>query len=198
MSRPYQNRVAPDGTLHAVAARGTLFGNRGGRIHDAEGQLGRTRWKSKQWISCVLDFKGRHRTVMGNSYTEMFFLDEVTALAAGHRPCFECRRADAVRFATLWGGGARARAGDMDRELHAERCGARDVLPATDLPNGSAFRHDDAIYMKRLNRMHRWSFDGYGDPQDLPARSVEVLTPPSIRIVLAAGYAPLWHPSAGA
>ena len=91
---PLQNRVTPQGEIIATPERGTVMGNRGGRIHRDD----RARWKSKAWITCRLSFKSRHRTVMGNSYTELFFLDEATALAAGHRPCFECRRADALAF----------------------------------------------------------------------------------------------------
>jgi hypothetical protein len=92
---PLQNRVDPFGALFATPARGLLMGNRGGRLHDAQRKLGTRRWASKQWICCVLDFNEWHRKVWGDSYTELFFLDEVTALAAGHRPCFERRRKDA-------------------------------------------------------------------------------------------------------
>ena len=119
LTMPLQNRVDPDGNLIAVAARGTLMGNRGGRFHTDDKKLTSRRWVSRQWICCVLDFHGRHRDVWGHSYTELFFLDEVTALAAGHRPCFECRRKDAQVFAALFPGGPRA--ADMDRILHAER-----------------------------------------------------------------------------
>ena len=96
-----QNRVTPFGDLTIAPARGLLMGNRGGRLHDARRQWGARRWASKQWICCKLDFNNRHRTVWGNSYSELFFLDEVTAFAAGHRPCFECRRKDALAFAAL-------------------------------------------------------------------------------------------------
>ncbi len=99
---PLQNRVDPVGNLFADAARGLLMGNRGGRLHDGQRKLGAGRWTSKQWICCRLQFKNRRRQVWGNSYTELFFLDEVTAFAAGHRPCFECRRKDAERFARLF------------------------------------------------------------------------------------------------
>jgi hypothetical protein len=99
---PVQNRIDPFGKLVATPARGTLMGNRGGRLHDANSKLGTRRWASKQWICCELEFKNRHRDVWGDSYTELFFLDEVTAFAAGHRPCFECRRKDAERFAALF------------------------------------------------------------------------------------------------
>jgi len=92
---PLQNRVDPFGELFADRSRGLFLGNRGGRLHDDDRALGRRRWASRQWICCRLEFKDRHRKVWGKSYTELFFLDEVTALAAGHRPCFECRRNDA-------------------------------------------------------------------------------------------------------
>ena len=99
---PLQNRVTPFGDLAAVSARGLFMGNRGGRFHTDVKTLTNRRWASRQWICCVLDFKGRHRNVWGRFYTELFFLDEPTALAAGHRPCFECRREDAVTFAAKW------------------------------------------------------------------------------------------------
>ena len=115
---PLQNRVDPFGELFAAKARGLFMGNRGGRIHSPQKTLGARRWASKQWICCVLDFNNRHRNVWGDSYTELFFLDEPTALAAGHRPCFECRRKDAELFASLWAKAlrlkARPRARDMD------------------------------------------------------------------------------------
>ena len=119
---PLPNRVDPFGDLFATPARGTLFGNRGGKFHRDDKTLGSRRWVSRQWICCVLKFKGRQRNVWGRYYTELFFLDEVTAFAAGHRPCFECRRQDAERFAALFSGKKqRALADAMDRVLHAER-----------------------------------------------------------------------------
>src|ERR1700761_5044080 len=99
---PLQNRVDPFGELFATPARGTMFGTRGGRIHTDDKKLTKRRWASRQWICCVLDFKGRQRDVWGRYYTELFFLDEPTAFAAGHRPCFECRRKDAEMFAEFW------------------------------------------------------------------------------------------------
>src|SRR6476646_8354138 len=126
---PLQNRVTPFGELIASPARGTLLGNRGGRIHDDERKLTARRWTSKQWICCQLDFNNRHRKVWGDGYTELFFLDEVTALAAGHRPCFECRRADAKAFAEKWAeawGGGIPYAPEMDEVLHAERLTGRE------------------------------------------------------------------------
>src|SRR5436190_2485324 len=143
---PLQNRVDPFGELFADPARGTLFGNRGGRIHTDDRRLTRRRWASRQWICCVLKFKGRQRDVWGRYYTELFFLDEVTALAAGHRPCFECRRKNAEAFAHFWPGTrkrkTRARAQDMDVVLQAERLDGRGKrrhrLPIEDLPDGTA------------------------------------------------------------
>src|SRR3979411_1146848 len=99
---PLQNRVDPFGELFATPARGLFFGNRGGRFHTDNKTLTRRRWASRQWICCLLKFKNRQRDVWGRYYTELFFLDEVTALAAGHRPCFECRRRDATAFAEKW------------------------------------------------------------------------------------------------
>jgi len=99
---PLQNRVDPFGELVAVPARGLFMGNRGGRFHTDAQTLATRRWVSRQWICCVLEFKKRRRAVWGRFYTELFFLDEPTALAAGHRPCFECRRKDAEAFAEHW------------------------------------------------------------------------------------------------
>src|SRR5215468_11331804 len=120
---PLQNRVSPFGELLAVPARGLLFGNRGGRFHTNARRLTARRWVSRRWICCVLDFKGRHRDVWGRFFTELFFLDEPTALAAGHRPCFECRRKEAELFAEKWRQAfrlpARPRAPAMDERLQA-------------------------------------------------------------------------------
>src|ERR1041385_7214414 len=126
---PLQNRVDPFGALFADPARGTFMGNRGGRFHTDARTLTARRWASRQWICRVLAFKGRHRDVWGRFYTELFFLDEPTALAAGHRPCFECRRADAENFAESWrivhGLRRRPRAAAMDRGPHREGLAGR-------------------------------------------------------------------------
>ncbi len=119
-SRPLQNRVDPFGEFHAVAARGAFLGNRGGRLHGPERTLGRRRWTSKRWIVCLCAFKGRWREVWGAGYTELFFVDEPTALAAGHRPCFECRREAAKAFLALFPG-APGHVDPMDAALHRER-----------------------------------------------------------------------------
>jgi hypothetical protein len=199
---PLQNRVDPFGKIFADRARGTLMGNRGGKFHRDDKTLGRRRWVSRQWICCVLAFKGRQRDVWGRYYTELFFLDEVTAFAAGHRPCFECRRKDAERFATLFSGKRkRASAAGMDKLLHSERLIGktkrthRRKLNA--LPDGAMFVLDGEAFTIRGNRLLRWTPAGYLAAKLRPhATEVDVLTPPSILTVLARGYIPLWHPSA--
>jgi hypothetical protein len=197
---PLQNRCAPDGSLHAVAARGTLMGNRGGRLHRADGTLGPARWRGRAWICCRLVFRGRHRAVMGAGYTEIFFLDEATALAAGHRPCFECRRADALAFAAAWPrppGAPPPRAAAMDRVLHAERRAPPEPADYGALPCGTIFLADGAFHL-RLGAAWRWSFAGYAPARRFdPGEPVAAVTPGSIRAVLAAGYRPQIHPSAG-
>jgi hypothetical protein len=121
---PLQNRVSPFGELCAYSAHGLFMGNRGGRFHTNVKTLTARRWASRQWICCVLDFKGRRREVWSRFYTELFFLDEPTAFAAGHRPCFECRRKDAQLFAEKWGEAHRYRkspyAAEMDNVLHTD------------------------------------------------------------------------------
>lgn len=199
---PLQNRVSPFGELFATPTRGTMFGNRGGRIHDAHRQLTSRRWASKQWICCVLDFKNRHREVMGDGYTELFFLDEVTAFAAGHRPCFECRRKDAERFAALFSNRpTRASAPAMDVVLHAERLDGkqkrRHRLPLADLPDAAMIALGNNAFALRGNHMLPWTPVGYREPEPLPrVDTVEVLTPPPILAVLTRGFVPRWHASA--
>ena len=200
---PLQNRVFPTGAIQSISDRGTLMGNRGGRFHDpATRKLHPTRrWASKQWITCVLKFKGRHRQVMGQSYTELFFMDEVTAMAAGHRPCFECRRQAAVAFAEAWqrssGDLERPKAGEMDKILHGERLDGRDRrrsrMKREALPDGAMFAHQEQIFVQRAGQIFTWSAQGYNIAHtDLPT-GVDVLTPPAIINCLAAGYQPLWH-----
>jgi hypothetical protein len=202
---PLQNRVTPFGTLVADGARGEMFGNRGGRIHDpATRRLTSRRWASKAWICCVLSFKGRQRSVWGESYTELFFCDEVTALAAGHRPCFECRRRDALAFqAAVARDPGLARplsAPEMDARLHPERldvmAGRGAVAPPAELPDGAMFAIDDAAFAVRGGRALPWSAGGDGSGMGVPAGRVRVLTPPTTLAALRAGYAPLWHSSA--
>ncbi|MEJ2623251.1 MAG: hypothetical protein P8Z80_01500 [Pseudolabrys sp.] len=201
---PLQDRVDPFGELFAAPVRGTLMGNRGGRIHDDDKRIGARRWASKQWICCKLDFNDRHRDVWGDSYTELFFLDEVTAFAAGHRPCFECRRKDAELFARLFSGKPqRASAPAMDKLLHAERLdGKAKRIHQRDidtLPDGAMIAFDGAAFAVRGDRLLRWTPADYAEITSRP-RSIAtaVLTPPSILTVLQRGYRPQWHPSAGA
>ena len=199
---PLQNRVTPFGELVVASARGTLMGNRGGRIHGDDRKLNRRRWASRQWICCVLEFKNRQRDVWGRYYTELFFLDEVTAFAAGHRPCFECRRKDAERFAALFSAKKkRASATAMDEALHAERLAGkakrvhRRMIDG--LPDGAMIAIDGEAFAVRGNRLLRWTSSGFSNSKLRPRGvDVDVLTPPSIMTVLGRGYAPLWHPSA--
>jgi hypothetical protein len=200
---PLQNRVTPFGALVAVTARGGFMGNRGGRIHTDARTLTTRRWASRQWICCVLDFRGRQRDVWGRFYTELFFLDEVTALAAGHRPCFECRRRDAELFAKASAPrGKRLSAPEMDVILHRERLDGRDkrlhVHAVDALPVGAMIVRDGEAFALRGARMLRWTPAGYRDTARRPrGTDVDVLTPPSILRALANGYAPAWHSSAG-
>lgn len=212
---PLQNRVTPEGEIIATPHRGAMMGNRGGAFHLPDRALGSRRWATRQWIACVLDFKGRHREVMQpNRYTELFFLDEATALAAGHRPCFECRRADADRFAELWakvhGEPERARAPAMDDVLHTERVDReRNKITyrarRADVPSGTFVRYAGGrakagCYLIVGNNLLEWDPGGYTAlvfPTAI-AEEVEVLTPPSIVAVLSAGYRPMLHDSAAA
>lgn len=201
---PLQNRIDPFGELIATSARGTLFGNRGGKFHRDDRTLSHRRHATRQWICCVLSFKGRQRNVWGRYYTELFFLDEPTALAAGHRPCFECRREEATDFALKFAGREmRASAPEMDDALHAERLDGRTKRlhqrRLDDLPDGAfvSLSGTDAFAVKGPHLL-RWTPTGYADARPRPKDAgVMMLTPPSIAKVLARGYAPRWHPSAG-
>lgn len=202
---PLQNRVSPFGDLVATSERGMFIGNRG-IIHDpATRTLTGRRWTTKAWIVCACEFKGRQRDVWGRrSWTELFFLDEATALAAGHRPCFECRRAAAKAFAEAWATGnslALPRASDMDAVLHRERVDGRQkrrhVLPAdpATLPDGTVLASEDEAYLVRGGELLRWSFGGYA-PAVPSAGPLDLLTPPATVAALRAGYRPHLHPSA--
>lgn len=198
---PLQNRITPFGDPTVTPARGTMMGNRGGRLHDAHRELGRRRWASKQWICCKLDFKNRHRKVWGDSYSELFFLDEVTALAAGHRPCFECRRKDAQAFAAKFPGAHKAP--ELDEVLHRERLDGKSKRlhrRAIDtLPDGAMIACDGEAYAVRGRHLLHWTPAGYSETCARPrGQEVDVLTPPSVLTVLDNGYAPQWHASAGA
>jgi hypothetical protein len=202
---PLQNRVDPWGELFADPARGTLMGNRGGRLHDGEQTLTRRRWANRAWICCLLDFNARHRRVWGDSYSELFFLDEVTALSAGHRPCFECRRKDAQGFVDGWTRAhrlrERPRAAEMDAVLHVERLEdngkRRHRLAFADLPDGTMVVWQNNAAAVRGDALLRWTPEGYVFPVRRPrSGDADVLTPPSIVGVLREGYEPRWHASA--
>ena len=202
---PLQNRVDPFGELSADPARGLFMGNRGARFHGDDRTLGTRRWVSRQWICCRLEFNNRHRKVWGDSYTELFFLDEVTALSAGHRPCFECRRQDAVAFADLWQQAfklcARPCAAAMDERLHAERLDGRGKRvhrrQIDELPDGAFVTLEEGAFAVRGRSLLRWTAAGYdARKRRSGALAIDVLTPPAILAVLVAGYRPQWHPSA--
>jgi hypothetical protein len=191
---PLQNRVTPLGELVAAPARGLVYGNRG-CLHDGSGRI-RRRWATKRWIACRLEFRGwrRHPLLQPGRFTELFFLDEATAFAAGHRPCALCRREDYNRFLALTGAGG---ADEIDARLHEERTGPR---PATngDLPDGTFVLVDDEPWLVAGGRLRRWTPAGYTD-----TRAVEravLVTPPTLVDVLRAGWSssavPLFHPSA--
>jgi hypothetical protein len=203
-----QNRVTPTGEIIAVPARGSLMGNRG-VLHDAEQRLGVARWRHPHWIACRLAFKGRRRPLMApHRYTELFFLDEATALAAGHRPCCECRREDFLRFQAAWrrafGDDGDARAGDIDRGLHRARVEPRTrrqirfEAPLADLPDGAfvLLPDDSAPCLVRGVHLEPWRPGGYGPPRARPSGRVSVLTPAPTIAVLRAGYVPSDHPLA--
>jgi hypothetical protein len=211
VGRPLQNRVTPFGDLIATSARGTLMGNRG-RLHDAGRRIVRRVASGyRAWVTCRLAFGGRHRVVMApNRYTELFFLDEATALAAGHRPCGECRRADFRRFKATWLAANRdrglrpdARIEAVDRELHRDRLGpdGRSRTYRVErgaLPDGVFVVLPDAgnPFLVWREGLVPWSPAGYGPRRRLPHdRPVVVLTPRSTTATIAAGYVPDVHPS---
>lgn len=196
---PLQSRVSPFGELFAASARGTLMGNRGGRLHDDERKLAGRCWVTRAWICCKLEFNNRHRNVWTDGYSELFFLDEVTAFAAGHRPCFECRRKDAEHFALLFSNQkTRTTAAAMDQALHAERLNGKAKrthrCKLDTLPDGTMIALDGEAHAVRGQYILRWTPAGYtGTKSRRRGIDVDVLTPPSIVSVLARGYAPLWH-----
>ena len=196
-----QNRVTPLGDLVADPARGLVYGNRG-CLHDADGRIRRA-WQVRRWIACRLDFRGRRRAPLQQPgrFTELFFLDEATAFAAGHRPCAECRRADYDRFRALLG---LERADEIDARLHAERLDgtARRLhdAPAADLPDGAFLLREGEPWLVRGGELLRWTPGGYTLRTPRPRGRVQLLTPPTLVAVLRAGWegaVPLLHPSAG-
>ena len=201
-----QNRVDPAGNICSVDARGEFMGNRGGALHTADQRIVRTQ-KSRSWIICLTEFKGRRRKLMQpDRYTELFFLDEVTALAAGHRPCFECRRKDAHAFAEALGqsrGEKRLSAPAIDNLLAPERKNGRsspERVVAQDevasLPDGTMIRQGETHYAVRAGMLLPWSFGGYGAPVEaytLTTAPVYLATPASTVAALRHGYLPVFH-----
>jgi hypothetical protein len=202
---PLQNRVTPFGEIVARPWRGRLMGNRG-CLHDAEGRIGARRWRTQAWIACVTEFRGRQRDPMPpGRWTALFFWDEAAALAAGHRPCGECRRADYRRFMAAWsaaglpGGPGKGGPRLVDAHLHRHRVTrtrqqVRFEAPTPGLPDGTFLVVPEAPEMPMLlwqGRLWHLSLaDGRYIAAGLPPRRVTVLTPRPVVEVLAAGYRP--------
>ena len=202
---PLQNRVDPFGALHAVPERGLFMGNRGGCFHRDDQTLKARHWSSQRWIICVLSFKDRRRKLMQPGlYTELFFLDEATALAGGHRPCFECRRADAAEFRDTLVRRGRLEAGETVGALDAQLAGevqsvlgggqARSAVQPGTLPDGAMYAADGAAWLKLGIEARRWSFAGYDAPRPLHEGG-QRLTPQATCEALSEGYRPVLHAS---
>jgi hypothetical protein len=204
---PLQNRVTPTSELVADPARGLVYGNRG-CVHDEHGRI-RRRYNGKRWIACRLEFRGWRRSplLQPGRFTELFFLDEATAFAAGHRPCALCRREDYVRFSELWAGlhPGEVGADAMDARLHVERVDPasraqrRHDAVLADLSDGSFVLRDGVPWLVLGDELRRWSAAGYDASAPRPNGPAVLLTPPSLVAVLRAGWdpdVPLLHPSA--
>ena len=203
---PLQNRVDPAGDLFRTPARGTIMGNRGGVIHNSEREIRRS-FKSRRWITCVLEFRGRHRIVMSERrYTELFFLDEAVAFAAGHRPCAECRRERFNAFKEAW---RRSRdqamlpyAGEMDLELHPARIGdgGKKVTYEAELgslPDGCFVRLKGSAYLIHQGALLLWAPEGYSHREVIRKNlTTTVLTPKPIVECFRQGYQSEIHQSA--
>lgn len=192
-----QNRISPQGQLHAVNARGTLMGNRG-KLHNEHRQIVRL-WKLQRWITCALQYQGIKRELMApNSYTELFFLDEPTSYAAGHRPCGDCRKDRYKAFKAVW---ARAfpdqeqSAASIDKVLHAARLNPDNSqrtwqAPLADLPDGTFIEYEGQPVLLWRGRQWCWAFEGYSlRLQPIPAMTVTVLTPEPIVALFKIGLA---------
>ncbi len=207
----WQNRVTPFGDVEVSRARGLLMGNRG-IPHSDDGTLRNARWQHKRWIACVTEFKGRKARINApGHYTQLFFLDEAVSLAAGHRPCAECRRQDFARFMDSWRQGFGGEAGralrvrEIDEALHRARVTrnrrqSRIKARAKDPPDGAFVTIEDgpdAAWLIWRRSLHRWSHEGYVERRPVTqVGDVLVLTPALSLRVLAAGYRPGIHPSA--
>jgi methylphosphotriester-DNA--protein-cysteine methyltransferase len=192
---PLQNRVTPLGDLIATPERGLVYGNRG-CLHDEQGQI-RRQWQVKRWISCRLEFRGRHRTagpMPPGRYTGLFFLDDATALAAGHRPCAECRREAYNLFTSTWG----AKADAIDEVLHRERLQRFHPARLEDLPDGAFVLEEDEPFLVVGDELLRWTPGGYTQRRARRRGKATLITPPSTVRVLQAGWEsdlPLIHSS---
>jgi hypothetical protein len=202
---PLQNRVTPMGDIVAASERGFFTGNRG-IIHDAQTRtLRKRRWASRTWLICTLRWREVRRSVMGpGSWTELFFLDEATGLAAGHRPCFFCRRMAAQAFQRsflVYGEPAMPKAHDIDTTLHAERLDGRRkrlhllTSPTPELPDGAMILQDGVPHLMLEGLARPWSLRGYGAPV-APLDFAQLITPPSTVAALRVGYRPQMHASA--
>lgn len=207
---PKQNRVTPRGEIIATAERGLFMGNRG-RLHDAGGRIERL-WEGKRWIICLLAFGGRKRTVMApGQYTELFFLDEATAIAAGHRPCFECQRSRFTRFCDAWRrgnpscvGAAKLTATIIDNQLHTERTTfdrSKRLFDSTlaELPGGVFVLVEPGSppYLVCGDRLLEWTPGGYrAERRREGIGIVQVLTPESSVRAIQSGFSPGIHPTA--
>ena len=204
-----KNRVDPWGALCAVPDRGSLMGNRG-ILHDANKAIVHD-WQHKGWVTCLLSFKGIKRVPFSQgNYSELFFLDEATAFAAGHRPCARCQPARNREFKAAWAkanGAAHDSASltmpEIDRSLHADRVekgGGKRTFQSVigDLPFGTFFDHSQRAFVKTPRGSLPWSFGGYGQPVALgAAQVVSVLTPQSVVRAFSTGFVPCLHASAG-
>jgi hypothetical protein len=178
-----RNRVTPFGTIEDLEGRGALMGNRG-CIHT--GREITRRWATKAWISCALEYRGRRAPMWEpNRWTPLFFLDEPTAMAAGHRPCGLCRRDDHRRFRALLGDGPLA---ELDATLHAERTGTRRTLELDDLPDGAMVAADDRALLVDGDVLRPWSMSGYLPAVRRGSGRVTVLTPATMITALERGY----------
>ena len=201
---PLRNRVTPLGELVPAPARGLVYGNRG-CLHDADGNV-RRRYAVRRWIACRLEFKGWQRGPMlqPGKFTELFFLDEATALAAGHRPCALCRREDYDRFGAIWADLHRGEggAGAIDLRLHEERLNGNGRRlhrrPVEELPDGAFVLRGGTPWLVLGADLLRWTPAGYTS-RDRAEGVVEAITPPTLIEVLRAGWhpvVPLIHPTA--
>ena len=204
---PLQNRVTPFGELIADPARGLVYGNRG-CLHDSDRRI-RRRFANRRWIACRLEFRGWHRQplLQPGRLTELFFLNEATAFAAGHRPCALCRRTDYDRFISIWrdGNAGPTSADAIEGQLHAQRVDPntraqrRHRAQLDDLPDGAFLLYEEEPWLVLGAELLRWTPAGYTDRLPRPARKAMVLTPRSLLATLRAGWkplVPLLHPSA--